>query len=150
MLLVWLVSSFFTLYLPFQVYIWDYFSHRKHALMNDMEKTLDDANIQMDQDVSVSKLHFIHFSKSYNFGALFSLWGGGFDNLIRLVDKQWVKLLSSCYIILDAIFPTDYNTAVATDSDSKESWRVHVHQHLMYIITHIYILLWNDFSKFPN
>ncbi|KAI3827484.1 hypothetical protein L1987_01560 [Smallanthus sonchifolius] len=34
-----------------QVSIWDYFSHRKHALMNDMDKTLDDANIQMDQDV---------------------------------------------------------------------------------------------------
>ncbi|KAL8516501.1 hypothetical protein ACS0TY_014953 [Phlomoides rotata] len=35
---------------PKQVSIWDYFSHQKHALMNDMEKTLDDANIQMDQD----------------------------------------------------------------------------------------------------
>ncbi|XP_019188510.1 PREDICTED: ubiquitin carboxyl-terminal hydrolase 5 isoform X2 [Ipomoea nil] len=35
---------------PEQVCIWDYFSHQKHALMNDMEKTLDDANIQMDQD----------------------------------------------------------------------------------------------------
>ncbi|KAK6145183.1 hypothetical protein DH2020_022003 [Rehmannia glutinosa] len=36
-----------------QVSIWDYFSHQKHALMNDMEKTLDDANIQMDQDILV-------------------------------------------------------------------------------------------------
>ncbi|KAK3031828.1 hypothetical protein RJ639_035965 [Escallonia herrerae] len=36
-----------------QVCIWDYFSHRKHALMNDMDKTLDDANIQMDQDILV-------------------------------------------------------------------------------------------------
>ncbi|XP_073304199.1 ubiquitin carboxyl-terminal hydrolase 5-like isoform X3 [Primulina huaijiensis] len=36
-----------------QVYIWDYFSLRKHALMSDMEKTLDDANIQMDQDILV-------------------------------------------------------------------------------------------------
>lgn len=36
-----------------QVSIWDYFSHRKHALMKDMEKTLDDANIQMDQDILV-------------------------------------------------------------------------------------------------
>ncbi|XP_073317409.1 ubiquitin carboxyl-terminal hydrolase 5-like [Primulina huaijiensis] len=35
------------------VYIWDYFSLRKHALMSDMEKTLDDANIQMDQDILV-------------------------------------------------------------------------------------------------
>ncbi|XP_022765626.1 ubiquitin carboxyl-terminal hydrolase 5 isoform X4 [Durio zibethinus] len=33
-----------------QVSIWDYYGHRKHALMNDMDKTLDDANIQMDQD----------------------------------------------------------------------------------------------------
>ncbi|KAJ0820588.1 putative ubiquitinyl hydrolase 1 [Helianthus annuus] len=36
-----------------QVSIWDYFSHRKHALMNDMDKTLEDANIQMDQDILV-------------------------------------------------------------------------------------------------
>ncbi|KAI3802030.1 hypothetical protein L1987_30153 [Smallanthus sonchifolius] len=36
-----------------QVSIWDYFSHRKHALMNDLDKTLDDANIQMDQDILV-------------------------------------------------------------------------------------------------
>ncbi|KAI3781720.1 hypothetical protein L2E82_11743 [Cichorium intybus] len=36
-----------------QVSIWDYYSHRKHALMNDLEKTLDDANIQMDQDILV-------------------------------------------------------------------------------------------------
>uniref|UniRef100_A0A2N9HE33 Uncharacterized protein n=1 Tax=Fagus sylvatica TaxID=28930 RepID=A0A2N9HE33_FAGSY len=34
-----------------QVCIWDYYGRRKHALMNDMDKTLDDANIQMDQDV---------------------------------------------------------------------------------------------------
>ncbi|XP_024965664.1 ubiquitin carboxyl-terminal hydrolase 5-like isoform X4 [Cynara cardunculus var. scolymus] len=33
-----------------QVSIWDYYSHRKHALMNDLDKSLDDANIQMDQD----------------------------------------------------------------------------------------------------
>lgn len=36
----------------FQVCIWDYYGHRKHALMTDLDKTLDDANIQMDQDVS--------------------------------------------------------------------------------------------------
>lgn len=36
-----------------QVCIWDYYGHRKHALMNDMDKTLDDANIQTDQDVLV-------------------------------------------------------------------------------------------------
>ncbi|EPS70953.1 ubiquitin carboxyl-terminal hydrolase, partial [Genlisea aurea] len=39
-----------------QISIWDYFSHQKHALMNDMEKTLDDANIQMDQDILVEIL----------------------------------------------------------------------------------------------
>ncbi|KAL9251734.1 Ubiquitin carboxyl-terminal hydrolase 5-like protein [Drosera capensis] len=33
-----------------QVRIWDYYGQRKHALMNDVDKTLDDANIQMDQD----------------------------------------------------------------------------------------------------
>lgn len=36
-----------------QICIWDYFSHQKHALLNNMDKTLDDVNIQMDQDVSV-------------------------------------------------------------------------------------------------
>ncbi|KAJ6801470.1 ubiquitin carboxyl-terminal hydrolase 5 [Iris pallida] len=36
-----------------QVFIWDYYNHQKHALMNDMERTLDDADIQMDQDILV-------------------------------------------------------------------------------------------------
>lgn len=36
-----------------QVCIWDYYGHRKHALMNDMNRTLDDANVQMDQDILV-------------------------------------------------------------------------------------------------
>ena len=31
--------------------IWDYYGRTKHALMDNLEKTLDDANIQMDQDV---------------------------------------------------------------------------------------------------
>ena len=34
-----------------QVCIWDYYGRTKHALMDNLEKTLDDANIQMDQDV---------------------------------------------------------------------------------------------------
>ncbi|PKU81052.1 ubiquitin carboxyl-terminal hydrolase 5 [Dendrobium catenatum] len=38
------------------VCIWDYYGHQKHDLMNDMEKTLDDANIQMDQDILVEVL----------------------------------------------------------------------------------------------
>ncbi|XVF41010.1 hypothetical protein PTKIN_Ptkin01aG0246200 [Pterospermum kingtungense] len=40
-----------------QVCIWDYYGQRKHALMNDMDKTLDDANIQMDQDILVEVLN---------------------------------------------------------------------------------------------
>lgn len=40
-----------------QVCIWDYFSHRKHALMNDMDKTLDGASIQMDQDILVEVIN---------------------------------------------------------------------------------------------
>ncbi|KAM7496314.1 hypothetical protein LguiA_020728 [Lonicera macranthoides] len=43
-----------------QVCVWDYFSHRKHALMNDMDKTLDDANIQMDQDILVEVTENTH------------------------------------------------------------------------------------------
>jgi hypothetical protein len=34
-----------------QVCIWDYYNRTKHTLMDNLEKTLDDANIQMDQDV---------------------------------------------------------------------------------------------------
>lgn len=40
-----------------QVCIWDYYGHRKYALMNDMDKTLDDANIQTDQDILVEVLN---------------------------------------------------------------------------------------------
>ncbi|KAB2063321.1 hypothetical protein ES319_A10G208800v1 [Gossypium barbadense] len=43
-----------------QVCIWDYYGHRKHALMNDMDKTLDDANIQMDQDILVEVLNNVN------------------------------------------------------------------------------------------
>ncbi|XP_022765624.1 ubiquitin carboxyl-terminal hydrolase 5 isoform X2 [Durio zibethinus] len=43
-----------------QVSIWDYYGHRKHALMNDMDKTLDDANIQMDQDILVEVLNNVN------------------------------------------------------------------------------------------
>ncbi|KAL5744951.1 hypothetical protein ACOSP7_026097 [Xanthoceras sorbifolium] len=43
-----------------QVCIWDYYGQRKHALMNDMDKTLDDANIQMDQDILVEILNNVN------------------------------------------------------------------------------------------
>lgn len=43
-----------------QVCIWDYYGQRKHALMNDMDKTLDDANIQMDQDILVEVLNNVN------------------------------------------------------------------------------------------
>lgn len=36
-----------------QVCIWDYYGQQKHALMDNMEKTLDDSNIQMDQEVGI-------------------------------------------------------------------------------------------------
>lgn len=38
---------------PDEVCIWDYYGRKKHALMDNLEKTLDDANIQMDQDILV-------------------------------------------------------------------------------------------------
>ncbi|OMP07659.1 Peptidase C19, ubiquitin carboxyl-terminal hydrolase 2 [Corchorus olitorius] len=43
-----------------KVCIWDYYGHRKHALMNDMDKTLDDANLQMDQDILVEVLNDVN------------------------------------------------------------------------------------------
>ncbi|KAJ8475633.1 hypothetical protein OPV22_019360 [Ensete ventricosum] len=39
-----------------QVCIWDYYGQQKHALMDNMDKTLDDVNIQMDQDILVEVL----------------------------------------------------------------------------------------------
>lgn len=49
-----------------QVWIWDYYGHRKHALMQDMGKTLDDANIQMDQDVGLLLLCSLCLSISFH------------------------------------------------------------------------------------
>ncbi|CAM8924861.1 unnamed protein product [Rhodiola kirilowii] len=59
---------------PDQVWIWDYYGHKKHALLNDMGKTLDNANIQTDQEVShvFIRLHstvaYIHQSKGVSLG----------------------------------------------------------------------------------
>ncbi|CAI9300916.1 unnamed protein product [Lactuca saligna] len=39
--------------IPYQVHIWDFYGRCKHALLNDLDATLDDANIQMDQDILV-------------------------------------------------------------------------------------------------
>ncbi|KAF7803975.1 ubiquitin carboxyl-terminal hydrolase 5 [Senna tora] len=47
-----------------QVCIWDYYGRRKHALMNDLDKTLDDANIQMDQDILVEVLNNVNSTSS--------------------------------------------------------------------------------------
>ncbi|WCJ28722.1 Ubiquitin carboxyl-terminal hydrolase 5 [Euphorbia peplus] len=43
-----------------QICIWDYYGQRKHALMNVMDRTLDDANIQMDQDILVEVLNNVN------------------------------------------------------------------------------------------
>ncbi|KAK4839305.1 hypothetical protein QYF36_020867 [Acer negundo] len=52
-----------------QVCIWDYYGQRKHALMNDMDKTLDDANIQMDQEILVEVLNNVNGGWSASKGA---------------------------------------------------------------------------------
>ncbi|XP_050388033.1 ubiquitin carboxyl-terminal hydrolase 5 isoform X1 [Argentina anserina] len=41
---------------PEQVCIWDFYGRKQQALMTDIDKTLDDANIQMDQDILVEVL----------------------------------------------------------------------------------------------
>ncbi|XP_078441070.1 ubiquitin-specific protease 5 [Wolffia australiana] len=38
-----------------QVSIWDYYGQHKHTLMDNMDKTLDDSNIQMDQEILVEE-----------------------------------------------------------------------------------------------
>ncbi|CAD6257147.1 unnamed protein product [Miscanthus lutarioriparius] len=38
---------------PDEVCIWDYYGRTKHSLMDSLDKTLDDSNIQMDQDILV-------------------------------------------------------------------------------------------------
>lgn len=40
-----------------QIRIYDYYGKKKHALPTDMDKTLDDANIQMDQEILVEVLN---------------------------------------------------------------------------------------------
>ncbi|XP_038701633.1 ubiquitin carboxyl-terminal hydrolase 5 isoform X1 [Tripterygium wilfordii] len=50
-----------------QVRVWDYYGHQKHALMSDMDKTLDDANIQMDQDILVEVLNDVNGTASIRF-----------------------------------------------------------------------------------
>ncbi|KAI4300924.1 hypothetical protein L6164_034250 [Bauhinia variegata] len=62
-----------------QVCIWDYYGRRKHALMNDMDKTLDDANIQMDQEILVevvdntNNTSSVHYNGSIQKEASFAL-----------------------------------------------------------------------------
>lgn len=41
-----------------QIRIYDFYGRKKHALPNDMDKTLDDANIQMDQEGNNQTLFF--------------------------------------------------------------------------------------------
>ncbi|XP_076894449.1 ubiquitin carboxyl-terminal hydrolase 5-like isoform X1 [Bidens hawaiensis] len=40
-----------------QVNIWDYYGRRKHALLTDLDKTLDNVHIQTDQDILVEVLN---------------------------------------------------------------------------------------------
>lgn len=35
-----------------QVYIWDYFNKKKHTMLISSSQTLEESNVQMDQDVS--------------------------------------------------------------------------------------------------
>ncbi|KAJ1275321.1 hypothetical protein BS78_05G127000 [Paspalum vaginatum] len=48
--------------IPDEVSIWDYYGRTKHSLMDNLEKTLDDANIQMDQDILVETTTDAHGS----------------------------------------------------------------------------------------
>lgn len=41
-----------TVYVLSQIRMYDFYGQKKHALPMDLDKTLDDANIQMDQEVS--------------------------------------------------------------------------------------------------
>ncbi|XP_068302642.1 ubiquitin carboxyl-terminal hydrolase 5 isoform X2 [Pyrus communis] len=65
-----------------QVCIWDYYGRRKHALMNDMDKTLDDANIQMDQDILVEVLNPVNGNTS-----------GGSPSSVRSLEKEASSVL---------------------------------------------------------
>ncbi|XP_021893354.1 ubiquitin carboxyl-terminal hydrolase 5 isoform X2 [Carica papaya] len=52
-----------------QVRVWDYYGQKKYALMNDMDRTLDDSNLQMDQDILVEILNDIKGGLSASKGA---------------------------------------------------------------------------------
>lgn len=58
----------------FQTCIWDYFGHRKQSLMNDLDKSLDDVNIQMNQDVSYNH---VSSSATYTYICVCVCWGEG-------------------------------------------------------------------------
>ncbi|XP_004303326.1 PREDICTED: ubiquitin carboxyl-terminal hydrolase 5 isoform X2 [Fragaria vesca subsp. vesca] len=55
--------------IPDQVCIWDFYGRKRHALMTDIDKTLDDANIQMDQDILVEVLSLDNGGLSASKGA---------------------------------------------------------------------------------
>ena len=46
-------ASIDKLFIYLQIRIWDYFNKKKHALLTDFNQTLEEAQIQMDQDVSI-------------------------------------------------------------------------------------------------
>lgn len=50
-----------------QVCIWDHYSRTMHTLMDNLEKTLDDANIQMDQDVRTGLIIVSNGKLCFNF-----------------------------------------------------------------------------------
>ncbi|XP_048501036.1 ubiquitin carboxyl-terminal hydrolase 5 isoform X5 [Beta vulgaris subsp. vulgaris] len=49
-----------------QIRIYDFYGRKKHALPTDMDKTLDDANIQMDQEILVEVLNNVTVSVNSN------------------------------------------------------------------------------------
>lgn len=46
-------ASIDKLFIYLQIRIWDYFNKKKHVLLTDFNQTLEEAQIQMDQDVSI-------------------------------------------------------------------------------------------------
>nr|XP_017253038.1 PREDICTED: ubiquitin carboxyl-terminal hydrolase 5 isoform X1 [Daucus carota subsp. sativus] len=69
-----------------QTCIWDYFGHRKQSLMNDLDKSLDDVNIQMNQDILVEVIDSSGCTKPVHEN------GSGSNELTVFVDPSKASL----------------------------------------------------------
>lgn len=87
--------------------IWDYYARRKHALMNDMDKTLDDANLQMDQDVGLCQVLYRNFPVALTY-------------IYILILLFFFRLMSTFIQILVEVLNNTNSTSSAQENGSSQ------------------------------